>query len=389
LTDEPVSSPVRRPPIRALLETDTVGGVWTFSLDLAIGLRTVGVDAHLAAVGPADTLPARVESANKAGVPIEAIVGPLEWQPDATPAGLARVHARLSRLARDLAADVVHACSYTHVAAGLDKPTVLTAHSDVFTWWHAVHGQAPPTRYDGYGEQVRQAVTTADVVVVPTRAYGDALIGVLALDDAMLSVVPNGRAESAALNGWTDDAPAGRSGVLAVGRFWDEGKNLRVLDALARSIGPQLTLAGAGGDTFRESGVTVLGEVSPKRVRRSMRAACMFVGPALYEPFGLAALEAAQAGCALVLSDRGTHREVWGEAAVYVDPTDPAAWRSRVEHLLSDPAAIRQRAIAAHTRAQRYTAAAMTRRYVRHYRDAISARPSPSLRPARPVLTAV
>ena len=52
---------------------------------------------------------------------------------------------------------------------------------------------------------------------------------------------------------------------------------------------------------------------------RAGSARCpIFVSAARYEPFGLAVLEAAQAGCALVLSDIPTFRELWDGAALFV-----------------------------------------------------------------------
>ena len=61
-----------------------------------------------------------------------------------------------------------------------------------------------------------------------------------------------------------------------------------------------------------------MSRVSLPRSRSSCRRA-------RYEPFGLAVLEAAQAGCALVLSDIPTFRELWNGAAQFVPPGDDAA----------------------------------------------------------------
>ena len=58
--------------------------------------------------------------------------------------------------------------------------------------------------------------------------------------------------------------------------------------------------------------------------------------PARYEPFGLSPLEAALAGCALVLGDIPSLREVWGDAALYVRPDDPDALRQAIAALAGD-----------------------------------------------------
>ncbi len=58
-------------------------------------------------------------------------------------------------------------------------------------------------------------------------------------------------------------------------------------------------------------------------------AATVFASMARYEPFGLAVLEAAQAGMRLVLSDIPTFRELWDGAAIFVGDeagTCPRHW---------------------------------------------------------------
>jgi glycogen(starch) synthase len=75
--------------------------------------------------------------------------------------------------------------------------------------------------------------------------------------------------------------------------------------------------------------------VQPRRRARPRRTAAPALArelargdlrlPARYEPFGLSVLEAALSGCALVLGDIASLREVWGGAACYVRPGDSRA----------------------------------------------------------------
>ena len=55
---------------------------------------------------------------------------------------------------------------------------------------------------------------------------------------------------------------------------------------------------------------------------RSYGDASIFALPARYEPFGLSILEAALSGCALVLGDLPSLRELWTGAAMFVPPDD-------------------------------------------------------------------
>src|SRR5438270_10596672 len=89
-----------------------------------------------------------------------------------------------------------------------------------------------------------------------------------------------------------------------------------------------------------------------------MERASIFALPARYEPFGLSALEAGLRGCALVLGDIASLREVWGDAAVFVTPSDDGALAAALDLLARDDAFRAGMGERARRRAARYTAAA-------------------------------
>jgi glycosyltransferase involved in cell wall biosynthesis len=86
-----------------------------------------------------------------------------------------------------------------------------------------------------------------------------------------------------------------------------------------------------------------------------MARSSIFVSAALYEPFGLAVLEAAQAGCALILSDIPTFRELWQGAALFVAPSDARAIADALNKITGDAALRARLAYAAKRRAASYT----------------------------------
>jgi glycosyltransferase involved in cell wall biosynthesis len=81
----------------------------------------------------------------------------------------------------------------------------------------------------------------------------------------------------------------------------------------------------------------------------------------LYEPFGLAVLEAAQLGTPLVLADNATFRELWADAAVFVDPHDPDAWATTLAALLASPKDRKCLGARAQMRARPHAVATMVR----------------------------
>jgi glycosyltransferase involved in cell wall biosynthesis len=120
--------------------------------------------------------------------------------------------------------------------------------------------------------------------------------------------------------------------VLGAGRVWDAAKNLTALASIARDLAWPVRIAGAGKSADGAAagvelvdGVTWLGELSHASLLCEMREAEIFCSPARYEPFGLSVLEAASAGCALVLSDICSFRELWDGAALFVPPDDRQA----------------------------------------------------------------
>ena len=130
--------------------------------------------------------------------------------------------------------------------------------------------------------------------------------------------------------------------VLSVGTL-EPRKNLKVLleawqmaNDSDRGL-PRLVLCGARGwkdDDLKgafsrgiEQGWLLLpGYVSDEQLEHLYFGASVVVQASLYEGFGLPLVEAMAAGCPLVCSDIGVFREVVGDAGLYADAEEPAAW---------------------------------------------------------------
>ncbi len=121
----------------------------------------------------------------------------------------------------------------------------------------------------------------------------------------------------------------------------------------ARGHNPQDDAVGyaAAGPTPDQAGVRMLGYQPHPAVLGWMGRSAIVLMPSRWEePFGLAALEALAMGAALICSRRGGLAEVAGEAAVYIDPDDPAGIARALLALARDPA--RRAALAAAGRAR-------------------------------------
>src|SRR5690606_36486926 len=118
-------------------------------------------------------------------------------------------------------------------------------------------------------------------------------------------------------------------------------------DAAAGLAAAPVTIAGpldgpGPGERVELAHARSLGRLGADEIRAWLARAQVYASSALYEPFGLGVLEAAQAGCALALSDIPTFRELWDGAAVLVDATSPQAFAATFDALLGDPSEARR-----------------------------------------------
>ena len=332
------------------MTADTVGGVFSFALELVRGLAARGVRVTLATMGAEPTADQRARLAESAAARVETSSFALEWMDDPWH-DVDRAGEWLLALAEEVRPDVVHLNGFAHGALSWRAPVIVTGHSDVLSWYEAVHGTDAPAEWDEYRRRVSAGLAGADLLTAPTRAMLDSLV-YFHRPRCETLVVANARSLPPAPTCCKEEL------VLSAGRLWDEAKNLAALAEVAPRLPWRVELVGEGGP---------IGRVAWPDLLDRMRRAAIFALPARYEPFGLAPLEAALCGCALVLGDVPSLREVWGDAAVFVPPDDTALLEAALRRLILD-ADLRARASeAAKLRAGRYTPERMTAGYLEAY----------------------
>jgi glycosyltransferase involved in cell wall biosynthesis len=226
-----------------------------------------------------------------------------------------------------------------------------------------------PAQWDVYREAVTAGLRSADLVVAPSRAMRSALRRHYdPLPWAM--VVYNGRQAS---NYSSRPQEAKEPLVLCAGRLWDEAKNLESLHHVAPHLPWQVYAAGdEHGREAVPSAVRMLGRLDEPKLAEWMSRSAVYAHPAKYEPFGLAVLEAAMSGCALVLGDVDSLREIWDNAAEFVPPNDDAALLEAIWRLIDSPARRAELAERALVRARRFTPQRMACGYLAAYREAMT-----------------
>jgi len=335
--------------MKVLMTGDAVGGVWTYALELAEGLAEHDVEVLLALVGPPPSREQRHELARSSVAGWAHRGFALEWMADAD-ADLDRTAWWLLELCDSARPDLLHLNGYGAAAAPAPVPKLVVGHSCVLSWHEAVRGRPAGSEWSWYERAVTRGLARADAVVAPTAAMLAELVRLYS-PRCPREVIPNGIGRG--------PRPLPKDDlVLGVGRVWDEGKNLEALRRVAPELPWPVVVAGPGGE---------LGRVAPQQLAELYGRAAIFAAPARYEPFGLSALEAGLAGCALVLGDVASLREVWGHAALFVHPGDDEALAATLRALIGDPDRIEALGAAARARASSYTRERMTAAYLDVY----------------------
>ena len=107
-------------PRRVLMTTDTVGGIWTYALELARGLSAADVEVMLVVIGPEPSPAQRAEAIEIAGL-VCIVQLDLEWQDRAGPVG-PEERQRLQELEQAFEPEIIHCNGYREAAAGLLHP---------------------------------------------------------------------------------------------------------------------------------------------------------------------------------------------------------------------------------------------------------------------------
>jgi glycosyltransferase involved in cell wall biosynthesis len=354
------------------MTTDAVGGVWTYALDLAASLGPQ-VETILAVLGPAPSRDQRLPAAAVPGLMLVETGLPLDWTA-ADPGEIAASADVIRKLVRETSADIVHLNSPALAAGGgFAAPVLGVCHSCLATWWSAVKEGPMPDDFAWRTHALWRGLIACDALAAPTRAFAQAVARTYEIPAPFM--VPNGR--RAPRPGTVSREPL----VFTSGRLWDDGKNVATLDAAAARM--SVPLYAAGPTTGPNGAATALqharglGLLSAEQVAGWLDRAPVFASSALYEPFGLGVLEAAQAGCALVLSDIATFRELWDGAALFVEPRDAGGFAAACERLVADPAESARLGALASRRARRFTVEAMRDAVLEVYAHLTGAAPAP------------
>lgn len=358
--------------MKILMTADTVGGIWTYSLELIQALAEHGVEVELATMGALPTPEQRTQLDDIKNVRLHSSEFKLEWMEDPWE-DVECAGKWLLRLEEKLQPDIVHLNGYTHGALPWKSPVLSVGHSCVLSWWQAVKGEPAPQEWYRYRQEVSRGLRAARLVIAPSTAMLHSLeryYGPFNRTD----VIYNSRNPHLFQSGIKEPF------IFTAGRVWDNAKNITALEKAAPELQWPVFVAGDNehpdGGIRNHENIHYLGRLAPQALPFWFAKASIYALPARYEPFGLSALEAALAGCALVLGDIPSLREIWGDAAIFVPPDDTHALTESLNLLSANDSFRTDMARKAHTRALEYSPERMAEGYLNTYKSLIEERPA-------------
>ena len=358
-----------------LITSDTVGGVWIYTQELVTGLIHAGHGVTLVSFGK---LPLPHQTAwmqTLSGLDYRPTEYRLEWM-EVSKRDIEESKRYLELLIAEVKPDVLHFSQYCYGDLITSIPKVVVAHSDIVSWWAAVHGVEPDDTpwMRNYRETVTNGLHGADLVVAPSRWMLDQ-VSRYHVQPAAELVIYNGRTPGL----FDPDVPK-EDNVISVGRIWDPAKNVSFL--MQREQEAPVSIVGWEHEPGREhhhrdvqapANVRLLGSKSQAELRSLYARAGIYAAPSRYEPFGLAPLEAALSHCALVMNDNPVFDELWGDSAVFFKRDDVEDYTQKINELRRDPELRHRCANRAYKNAcERFTASRMVEQYGKAYQELTS-----------------
>ena len=327
-----------------LVTADSLSGSWTYARELVTGLVTRGVHVTLISFGEIP-LPEQTSWMDHLhGLDYRPTAFRLEWMQEAEE-DLPESSAFLAELVEELRPDVLHLNHFCYGNLPVDVPRVVMAHGDLITWTQAVHDQPqrPAHTLAWYRKTVVDGLNGADAVISPsawmldriTACYGKPRRG---------EVIYPGR-NPIFFNPYVskDDC------VLAIGRLVDASKQVFLLTQQQHPLPvcivgsehtvpiPRIPIRADVKVATEQTSVAIRGPQTDAQLRALYSRAAIYAATSRYEPLGIPALEAAFSRCAIVANDIPSHREIWGDTALYFKTNDAASLAENIRQAQRRP----------------------------------------------------
>jgi glycosyltransferase involved in cell wall biosynthesis len=368
--------------VHVLVTADTLSGAWAYTRELVTGLVTRGVRVTLVSFGEIPLPEQTTWMDHLHGLEYLPTAFRLEWMQEAEE-DLPESSAFLATLVREVRPDLLHLNQFCYGNLPVKAPRVVMAHGDLITFAQAVQDKSQPSSRPTkwYRDTLVRGMAGADAVVAPSAWMLDRISESYGRPERAEVIYP-GR-NPIFFNPYVskDDC------VLAVGRLVDSSKQVFLLTQQPHPIpvcivgaehtvpAPRIPIRADVKVSTDETSVAIRGPQTEAQLRALYSRASIFAATARYEPLGMPALEAAFSRCAIIANDIPSHREIWGDAALYFRTNDAESLAETIRQLNADRPMRRAYAELAYTRArERFTTKRMIDDCLQLYRSLLSVR---------------
>lgn len=193
-----------------------------------------------------------------------------------------------------------------------------------------------------FAQQARDAAARSDLIIAVSQFTASQVEALLRVEQSRIRTVWHGVRRPAGYNVRPEQV------ILSVGTVQRRKNTARLVEAFAHApAGWKLILAGSTGfgadETLhqiekspRRADITLTGYVDESVLNSLYERASIFAFPSLDEGFGMPALEAMARGIPVLSSNRGAMKEVCGDAALLVDPTQTEAMAHGLRRLIDE-----------------------------------------------------
>jgi glycosyltransferase involved in cell wall biosynthesis len=271
-----------------------------------------------------------------------------------------------------------------------NRPFVVTIH-DIL--WHQVKGGNVTTlsplkyyvKYQGYKLTMSHAVNRAKAIMVPSNYVKNDLIQTFSLKNSQrIHVTYEGVSVPPQTTRRPNDLTI-QPYLLYVGSAYPH-KNLIVVLRALQKLDLQLKIIGSRSvflDQIKHQAVTlgVLGKIDfmgpqpDDSLVEILNHATALVHPSKSEGFGLTGLEAMAANCPVIAANATALPEIYGDAAIFFDPDNPADLVKKVDTITNDPDMRHQLITKGQAQAKKYSWDTMVDQTIALYNQLLTTNP--------------
>lgn len=288
---------------------------------------------------------------------------------------------KLPTLIKKANVDCMH---YPHFNIPLlcQTPFIVTIHDLL---WHQVKGASVTTlsplkyavKYVGYRFVARSAIRRSRAIIVPSNWVKQQILQFHPYVEQKIYPIPEAVDNTLQVQTLkTANKVLMKLGitkpyVLFVGSAYPHKNVRRLIEAMVQDPNPSppqitLVIASARSVFLNElhqyvkahgatSQVVFVDFPSDQQLAALLSQASMLVHPSLSEGFGLTGLEAMAQGTPVIAANAGSLPEVYGDAALYVDPLQVEDIRNKIRQVINNPALRKKLSIAGKQRANQYS----------------------------------